>query len=64
MPGKHKRFPISLRLPEPLRLRFDAYLERTGRNRNAVLVEATRDYLDRTDPSAPGQGATPKEQDR
>jgi predicted DNA-binding protein len=65
MPNQHKYTPLRLRLPAALRERFDAYVKRTGRKTNAVLVEAAREYLDRNDPVCDTPGtASESENDR
>jgi hypothetical protein len=43
---------ISIRPPRALRVRFLAYVARTGLSRNAVISAALTDYLDKHDPDA------------
>lgn len=59
MPGKHKRNPLTLRLPEGLRARLEEYAGRTGRPVNGVVVTAVREKLDREDAAAAEAGWHP-----
>lgn len=47
MPSQHKAAPYRVRLPEAVRLRLMARLERTGEPVNKVISEAVREKLDR-----------------
>ena len=46
-PDRHKRAPISVRPPEPLRFRLMAYAQRTGRPVNQIFADAIQTYIDR-----------------
>lgn len=47
MPSQHKRNPLTLRLPEGLRVRLERHTERTGQPVNRFIADAVREKLDR-----------------
>lgn len=52
MPSRHKRNPLTVRLPEGERSRLEDHAARTGRKVNQVVVDAVREKLDREQPES------------
>lgn len=56
MPDRHKRHPLTVRLPEGERSRLQAYAERTGQPVGRVVADAVREKLDRDEAAGKERG--------
>lgn len=47
---RHKRNPLTVRLPMAIRARLERFARRAGKSERVVVAEAVTEYLDRHDP--------------
>lgn len=56
MPDRHKRNPLTVRLPEAVAERLERFAKAAGKGERVVAREAITEYLDKHDPETTEDG--------